>query len=236
MQEIGSRTAMASGRASSKDSAPIAISADSPPLDDRPLEDPTSYDRFPADRSPGLWKSWVNQLFAPLIQPMDISWANAYHDAVKAHEASQKSFQESSRDKAPQNPDQGPQKSAPRSQKNPSQNNQSRDSQSSARSDAHASNFQKIFEETFRSRNESSSIGWTATDVRMSIDDSVSEAEWVLKELQLRGDLCAADLHRIRRDFAKKHHPDHYPPAEREAATRRMALANRLIDRYLKRK
>ncbi|ACB93750.1 J domain-containing protein [Beijerinckia indica] len=67
--------------------------------------------------------------------------------------------------------------------------------------------------------------------IQIQIQD---EQEWVVRELGLRPDLPAADLHRIRRDFAKRHHPDRYPPMERALATRRMALANLLIDRHLK--
>jgi hypothetical protein len=58
----------------------------------------------------------------------------------------------------------------------------------------------------------------------------------VFEELGLRDDLSDAELRRIRRDFAVRNHPDRVPVAQRDEATKRMTLANVLIDRALKRK
>lgn len=58
----------------------------------------------------------------------------------------------------------------------------------------------------------------------------------VLDELGLRDDLTDAELRRIRRDFAVRNHPDRVPLWQRDEATKRMTLANVLIDRALKRK
>jgi hypothetical protein len=58
----------------------------------------------------------------------------------------------------------------------------------------------------------------------------------VFDELGLRDDLSDAELRRIRRDFAVRNHPDRVPLAQRDEATKRMTLANVLIDRALKRK
>ncbi|MEJ0092508.1 MAG: hypothetical protein WDN46_03490 [Methylocella sp.] len=63
-----------------------------------------------------------------------------------------------------------------------------------------------------------------------------TEDEQIAEELGLRADLAIGDLKRIRRDFAKKNHPDRFEPAQRVAAARRMSVANMLIDQRLKRK
>jgi len=56
------------------------------------------------------------------------------------------------------------------------------------------------------------------------------ERENIAYELGLRGDLSKLDLRKIRRDFAKENHPDRCEEAFREEATRRMTIANMLID------
>jgi hypothetical protein len=61
-----------------------------------------------------------------------------------------------------------------------------------------------------------------------------SEDETIAEELGLRSDLAIVDLRRIRRDFAKKNHPDRFEPAQRLGAARRMTIANMLIDARLK--
>jgi hypothetical protein len=61
-----------------------------------------------------------------------------------------------------------------------------------------------------------------------------SEDETMAEELGLRADLAIVDLRRIRRDFAKKNHPDRFEPAQRIGAARRMTIANMLIDARLK--
>ncbi len=61
-----------------------------------------------------------------------------------------------------------------------------------------------------------------------------SEDEAIAEELGLRADLAIVDLRRIRRDFAKKNHPDRFEPALRLGAARRMTIANMLIDAHMK--
>ncbi len=61
-----------------------------------------------------------------------------------------------------------------------------------------------------------------------------SEDDAIAVELGLRADLADADLKQIRRDFAKKNHPDCFGPAQRLRAARRMSIANMLIDQHLK--
>jgi hypothetical protein len=56
----------------------------------------------------------------------------------------------------------------------------------------------------------------------------------VAEELGLRPGLTPAELGRIRRSFALANHPDRAAPAHRDEATRRMAIANILIDRALR--
>jgi len=62
----------------------------------------------------------------------------------------------------------------------------------------------------------------------------ISEAESIAEELCLRGQLSAKDLRRIRREFALGNHPDRVSAPRRERATRRMIIANALIDQALK--
>lgn len=60
-----------------------------------------------------------------------------------------------------------------------------------------------------------------------------SEQEAVEAELCLSPDHTAADLRRIRREFALANHPDRVAPSWRQQATRRMTIANSLIDNAL---
>jgi hypothetical protein len=61
-----------------------------------------------------------------------------------------------------------------------------------------------------------------------------SEHEAVVDELHLTPNLTCEDLARIRREFAKINHPDRVLPPQREEATRRMTIANSLIDEALR--
>jgi hypothetical protein len=63
-----------------------------------------------------------------------------------------------------------------------------------------------------------------------------SEHDAVMAELHLTPNLTCEDLARIRREFAKLNHPDRVLPPEREEATRRMTIANSLIDEALRSK
>ena len=49
-----------------------------------------------------------------------------------------------------------------------------------------------------------------------------TEDQLIAAELGLSPDLATVDLQRIRRDFAKKNHPDRFEPARRTNAARRM--------------
>lgn len=61
-----------------------------------------------------------------------------------------------------------------------------------------------------------------------------SEHEQVVDELHLTPNLTATDLMLRRRKFAKTNHPDRVPLAVREVATRRMTIANTVIDEALR--
>jgi hypothetical protein len=61
-----------------------------------------------------------------------------------------------------------------------------------------------------------------------------SEHERVLAELHLTSNLTAHDLKLIRRKFAMANHPDRVAPRVRDQATRRMTIANMLIDDALR--
>lgn len=60
-------------------------------------------------------------------------------------------------------------------------------------------------------------------------------AEEVAADLGLRGSETGAELAAIRRAFARENHPDAAPKALRANATRRMMIANMLIDETLRR-
>jgi hypothetical protein len=61
-----------------------------------------------------------------------------------------------------------------------------------------------------------------------------TEDQAIAEELGLSPDLATIDLRRIRRDFAKKNHPDRFEPARRTNAARRMSIANMLIDEQMR--
>jgi hypothetical protein len=61
-----------------------------------------------------------------------------------------------------------------------------------------------------------------------------TEDEAIAEELGLSPDLGTIDLKRIRRDFAKRNHPDRFEPARRGSAERRMSIANMLIDELMR--
>ncbi len=61
-----------------------------------------------------------------------------------------------------------------------------------------------------------------------------TEDEAIAEELGLCPGLGTIDLKRIRRDFAKRNHPDRFEPARRRCAERRMSIANMLIDERMR--
>lgn len=61
-----------------------------------------------------------------------------------------------------------------------------------------------------------------------------TEDEAIAEELGLCPGLGTVDLKRIRRDFAKRNHPDRFEPARRRCAERRMSIANMLIDERMR--
>jgi hypothetical protein len=63
-----------------------------------------------------------------------------------------------------------------------------------------------------------------------------SDAKSVADELHITARMSSSDLHRLRREFALANHPDRAEQAQREDATRRMMIANMLIDRELRRR
>jgi hypothetical protein len=68
-----------------------------------------------------------------------------------------------------------------------------------------------------------------------SVELPKTEDHAIAAELGLDRDLANVDLQRIRRDFAKKNHPDRFEPARRATAARRMSTANMLIDEQMRR-
>lgn len=57
----------------------------------------------------------------------------------------------------------------------------------------------------------------------------------IAEDMGLTSRADAAQLHALRRDFARTNHPDRVPDVWREAATMRMKIANLLVDEALKR-
>jgi hypothetical protein len=60
-----------------------------------------------------------------------------------------------------------------------------------------------------------------------------NEPALIAGELNLSSARSLSDLQRIRRNFARRNHPDSVPHEQREEATRRMTIANTLIDRAM---
>ncbi len=61
-----------------------------------------------------------------------------------------------------------------------------------------------------------------------------TEDQAIAEELGLTPGLGTIDLQRIRRDFAKKNHPDRFALPQRINAQRRMSIANMLIDEHMR--
>ncbi len=57
-----------------------------------------------------------------------------------------------------------------------------------------------------------------------------TDPQEIAAELGITGTTSLEELHRLRRRFALSNHPDRLAPIYRETATRRMMIANRLID------
>ncbi|WP_051335470.1 hypothetical protein [Methylocapsa acidiphila] len=66
------------------------------------------------------------------------------------------------------------------------------------------------------------------------VEAPLSEDDAIAEELGLRAGLAEIDLRQLRREFAKKNHPDQFGPTQRMRAARRMSIANMLIDQHLK--
>lgn len=62
----------------------------------------------------------------------------------------------------------------------------------------------------------------------------IGESESVLRELGLAPGLRAHEVAALRRHFASRNHPDRMPAELRSLATRRMMIANALLDSYSK--
>ena len=62
----------------------------------------------------------------------------------------------------------------------------------------------------------------------------IGESESVLRELGLAPGLRAHEVAALRRHFAARNHPDKVPAELRSLATRRMMIANALLDSYSK--
>lgn len=63
-----------------------------------------------------------------------------------------------------------------------------------------------------------------------------SDPQAVAAELRISSSMTFEELGRLRREFARANHPDRADAGEREHATRRMMIANMLIDRELERR
>jgi hypothetical protein len=63
---------------------------------------------------------------------------------------------------------------------------------------------------------------------------SMSEEDEVARALRISRSMTPAELSRRRREFARSHHPDRVPEPFRAQATRRMSIANAMIDGALR--
>lgn len=63
-----------------------------------------------------------------------------------------------------------------------------------------------------------------------------ADPRFVADELHINAQMTLADLNRLRREYALANHPDRAGAADRENATRRMMVANMLIDREINRR
>jgi hypothetical protein len=86
-----------------------------------------------------------------------------------------------------------------------------------------------------RSSVRSAVTGYLDEDEPPAPASQAPTAEAIAKELNLTDDLDADEIRRVRRDFARVNHPDLAPEMARDVATRRMQIANELIDSALKR-
>lgn len=64
---------------------------------------------------------------------------------------------------------------------------------------------------------------------------AVEDLETIARELDLAPNASAEELHRARRRFMWENHPDRRPDLDPESASRRVGIANMLIDRALRR-
>lgn len=63
-----------------------------------------------------------------------------------------------------------------------------------------------------------------------------ADPQSIAAELSISAKMTVADLNRLRREFALANHPDRVACDERDIATRRMMVANMLIDGEMKRR
>lgn len=71
-----------------------------------------------------------------------------------------------------------------------------------------------------------------APDPEIAPIELATDAESVFTELGLKPGLTADQIAVIRRSFARRNHPDRFPPDLRKIATERMMIANALCDGY----
>ncbi|MTD94778.1 hypothetical protein GIW81_10595 [Hyphomicrobium sp. xq] len=71
---------------------------------------------------------------------------------------------------------------------------------------------------------------------RLSRVGKTTDPRSVADELRITAQMTLSDLNRLRREYALANHPDRAGSAEREDATRRMMVANMLIDREINRR
>lgn len=75
-----------------------------------------------------------------------------------------------------------------------------------------------------------------ATMAQAPPPSTVTDPSAIASELAITGATSIAELNRLRRSFALANHPDRLAPIYRDTATRRMMIANRLIDEAIYRR
>jgi hypothetical protein len=94
-------------------------------------------------------------------------------------------------------------------------------------------------ERVVRSSMQSASVASyleNASEMREAPVVRPADPKAISLELSITARMSRADLRRLRRAFARVNHPDCVGASERETATRRMMIANMLIDSELKRR
>jgi hypothetical protein len=80
-----------------------------------------------------------------------------------------------------------------------------------------------------------SSFETLISDLLETADDGLFDPHKIISELGLHSGASEAEIVILRREFALRNHPDRVPAELRDVATRRMMIANDLMDQHIAR-